>query len=159
MVPSAYVVLEQLPLTLNGKIDRRSLPKPEWSREEEYEAPQTPTEEILSGIWAEVLGVERVGRQDNFFALGGHSLLATQAMSRVRVTFGINVPLRRLFEMPRVAELAAEIDERLSSSGVSSEGQISKIESDEEILLANLDQLPEEEIDRLLSHFDHGIEL
>ena len=76
MVPAAYVELEKLPLTLNGKVDRKALPAPEWGGgEESYEVPQTPTEEILAGIWAQVLGVERVGRNDNFFALGGDSIL------------------------------------------------------------------------------------
>jgi len=76
-------------------------------------------------------------------------------VSRVRVNFGIHFPLRTLFEMPRVAELAGEIDEQLGLSGVSNEGQISRIENDEEILRVNLDELTEREIDRLLSHFDH----
>jgi aryl carrier-like protein len=105
MVPSAYVELERLPLTPNGKVDRRSLPKPEWSGEEEYEAPQTPTEEILAGIWAEVLGVERVSRQDNFFELGGHSLLAINLIERMRLC-GFKVDVRSIFTNPTLAGLA-----------------------------------------------------
>jgi non-ribosomal peptide synthase protein (TIGR01720 family) len=112
MVPSAYVELERLPLTLNGKVDRRSLPKPEWSREEEYEAPQTPTEEILSGIWAEVLGVERVGRQDNFFALGGDSILAIRIISHIRQA-GLDLTVRQMFQHQTIAELALVAGEKI----------------------------------------------
>ena len=86
MVPSAFVVLERLPLTPNGKLDRRALPAPELDAyaSRQYEAPQGEVEEILAGIWQELLRVERVGRQDNFFELGGHSLLIVQMMERLR---------------------------------------------------------------------------
>jgi len=111
MVPSAYVELERMPLTLNGKVDRRSLPKPERGSGAEHETPQTPTEEILAGIWAEVLRLERVGRQANFFELGGHSLLTTQIISRVRGALEVDVPLRFLFEAPELSEFAARVEE------------------------------------------------
>ncbi len=116
MIPSAFVQLEELPLTPNGKIDRRALPAPEQGRLEagqEYVAAQTPVEELLVGIWEEVLGVNRVGIHDNFFELGGHSLLATQLISRVRTAFGIEMPLRQLFESPTVQELAAAVESAL----------------------------------------------
>ncbi|MEW5929568.1 MAG: non-ribosomal peptide synthase/polyketide synthase, partial [Gemmatimonadota bacterium] len=110
MVPGAYVVLEQFPLDPNGKLDRRALPAPRWEGEEAYEAPSTATQELLCGIWAEVLGSERVGTRDSFFELGGHSLLATQVVSRVRRVFGVEVPLRALFEAPTVAGLAERVE-------------------------------------------------
>ncbi|WP_341809873.1 phosphopantetheine-binding protein, partial [Paraburkholderia tropica] len=111
MVPAAFVVLDALPLTPNGKVDRRALPEPddEAFAQAEYEAPQGETEQTIAALWAELLGVERVGRHDNFFALGGHSLLATQLMSRVRARFGVELPLRELFEAPTIAGFAPRI--------------------------------------------------
>ncbi|HLL48506.1 MAG TPA: amino acid adenylation domain-containing protein, partial [Longimicrobiaceae bacterium] len=111
MVPSALVVLEALPLNVNGKVDRRALPPPEReSAAYAHRAPRTAAEEVLAGIWAEVLGLERVGAEEGFFELGGHSLLVTRVVSRVREAFGVEVPLRALFEASTVAALAARID-------------------------------------------------
>jgi amino acid adenylation domain-containing protein len=112
MVPSAFVILESLPLTPNGKVDRRALPKPDLDSTllEKYVAPRTPTEEILAQIWVQVLKVELLGINDNFFALGGHSLLATQLVSRIRQIFQVELPLRELFAAPTVAELARVIE-------------------------------------------------
>jgi amino acid adenylation domain-containing protein len=113
MIPAAFVMLEALPLTANGKVDRRALPAAEASRVEMAEAfvaPRTPVEEMVAGMWSEVLGVERVGVHDNFFELGGHSLLATQLTSRIRETFQVELPLRFLFEGPTVAQLAGNIE-------------------------------------------------
>ncbi len=117
MIPSAFVQLEELPLTPNGKIDRKRLPEPGRVRggaEQEYAGAETPIEELLVGIWEEVLGVNRVGVHDNFFELGGHSLLATQLISRVRAAFEVEMPLRRLFEQPTIAGLARSVEAELS---------------------------------------------
>jgi amino acid adenylation domain-containing protein len=107
MVPSAFVMLEQLPLTSNGKLDRRALPAPELGAyvSRQYEAPQGEVEEILAGIWQGLLRVERVGRQDNFFELGGHSLLIVQVMEQLR-RVGLSAEIRHVFESPSLAELA-----------------------------------------------------
>jgi amino acid adenylation domain-containing protein len=113
MVPGAFVFLEAMPLTPNGKIDRRALRAPDSSRREQednFVAPNTPTEEILAAIWAEVLGLQQVGINDNFFELGGHSLLATQIISRIREAFSIELPLRYLFEAPTIASLSQAIE-------------------------------------------------
>ncbi|HLL48839.1 MAG TPA: amino acid adenylation domain-containing protein, partial [Longimicrobiaceae bacterium] len=117
MVPGAFVVLERLPLNANGKVDRRALPAPEQETSE-YVAPRTAAEEVLAGIWGEVLGVERVGVEEDFFGLGGHSLLATQVVSRARQVFGVEVPLRALFEAPTVAALAGRVEELRGSGAV-----------------------------------------
>jgi amino acid adenylation domain-containing protein len=116
MMPSALVRMKALPLTPNGKVDRRALPEPESDRshlEDEFVAPRDRIEEALAGIWVQVLGVEQVGVYDNFFDLGGHSLLATQVISHIRTTFEIELPLRRLFESPTVAGLAAAVQEMM----------------------------------------------
>jgi amino acid adenylation domain-containing protein len=112
MLPSAFVLLTALPVTPNGKVDRRALPEPDASAlagAREYVAPRDATEERLAEIWAAVLGVERVGVNDNFFDLGGHSLLATQINTRLHDAFGVEVPLRSLFQSPTVARLAEAV--------------------------------------------------
>ena len=113
MVPAVFVLLDALPLMPNGKVDRRALPAPDRSRpdlDKAFVAPRTPTEELLAEIWAQLLDIERVGIHDNFFDLGGHSLLATQLVSRMREAFQVEIPLRRLFEVPTVAGLAESIE-------------------------------------------------
>ena len=101
MAPSAYVQMEELPLNANGKVDRKRLPQPQAVEAGTQDRkPRTVEEEILCGIWEQVLKVERVGVEENFFEMGGHSLLATQVASRMREAFGIEIPLRLLFENP-----------------------------------------------------------
>ena len=112
MLPSIFVVLESMPLTETGKIDRESLPAPEQSRpalEQSYAAPATALENIVAGIFGEVLKIERVGVCDNFFELGGHSLLATRVVSKIRQIFAIELQVRKLFEEPTVSGLASVI--------------------------------------------------
>ncbi len=118
LVPSAYVVLDELPLTANGKVDRAALPAADvpWRpATAAAEAPRDAVEEALAQIWAELLGLDRVGIHDNFFELGGHSLLATQAVSRLRDRFGVDLPVRALFEEPTCAGLALRLAERLGA--------------------------------------------
>src|SRR5206468_453927 len=122
MVPSAFVDLEALPRTPNGKLERRALPPPPPSRpatEETYAPPVTPDEKKLARLWARVLRVERVGLNDNFFEAGGHSLLATQLVSRLRDSFRVELPLRALFDAPTVAGLARAIERARSGSAAS----------------------------------------
>ncbi len=112
MVPTAWVRMDALPLTPNGKVDRKALPAPDAGTESHWIAPRTPVEKLIAGIWSEVLDVERVGAEDDFFALGGHSLLAARAASRVGAAVGIELPLSLLFEASTPAALAAEIAAR-----------------------------------------------
>ncbi|MDS1347099.1 non-ribosomal peptide synthase/polyketide synthase [Planktothrix agardhii] len=135
MVPSAFVILESLPLTSNGKVDRRALPAPDFQSEEQYVAPRNPIEEILASIWVKVLKVEQVGIHDNFFELGGHSLLATQLISRIRKAFKVEMPLRELFVAPTVAALA-QVIKRVSEQEERTELPILPREKDTELPLS-----------------------
>jgi len=131
MVPAAFIRLDAMPVGANGKIDRKALPVPDFGAQgqDRYVAPRNPTEEILAGIWQEVLGVERIGVKANFFDLGGHSLLAVQVLSRVRSAFGIEISLRTLFAATSIERLAEAI---------------------EECLIEQLDELSEDEAQALL---------
>jgi amino acid adenylation domain-containing protein len=116
MVPSLFVVLESLPLTASGKLDRRALPAPEQDAyaNREYEAPQGEVEEILAGIWQKLLRVQRVGRRDHFFDLGGHSLIATRVMAHIRHELDVDLPLSLIFEAPTVETLGRHIVQQLA---------------------------------------------
>ncbi|KAA3617202.1 MAG: amino acid adenylation domain-containing protein [Calditrichaeota bacterium] len=121
MVPTAFLSLDRIPLTTNGKVDKRALPKPEYSREElqqEFIAPSSAGEEKLAAIWQSILHVDKIGIHDNFFDLGGHSLLATQVMSRVRDEFGVELPLRILFEAPTISSFLLQIEQAELGSNI-----------------------------------------
>ncbi|HJX27517.1 MAG TPA: condensation domain-containing protein, partial [Thermoanaerobaculia bacterium] len=145
MVPAVFVRLEALPLSPNGKVDRKSLPAPDRSRratEAEYVAPRTETEAVLVEIWKELLGLERIGVEDRFFDLGGHSLLAAQVLARVQQRFGIELPLREVFRTPTVSALATLIDAQAVAS----------VDEDElAALLEQVDQISDDEARALLA--------
>jgi amino acid adenylation domain-containing protein/non-ribosomal peptide synthase protein (TIGR01720 family) len=140
MVPSAFVMLDRLPLSANGKVDRLSLPQPDQLRPllaQSFIPPRSPYEEILADMWAEILHVERVGAHDNFFELGGHSLLATRLVSRVRDSFHVEMPLlRMLFETPTVAGLAESIEKAVRSSQTLEVAPIRRARRDEALPLS-----------------------
>jgi amino acid adenylation domain-containing protein len=111
MVPAAWVVLERMPLTPSGKVDRRALPEPaDDVADEGAEGPRGPVEQVLAGLWMELLGARRVRRSDSFFELGGHSLVATRLVSRIRKALGVELPLKRLFAAPTLAGLAQQVE-------------------------------------------------
>jgi amino acid adenylation domain-containing protein len=153
MIPTVYVELAEMPLTPNGKVDRKRLPEVEAQsrarREDERE--KNETEQLVEGIWREVLKVEAVGLEESFFELGGHSLLATQVISRVRETFKVEIPLRLLFKTPTIAGLASAIAERRGEPQYMEADVIQKITGTDEKLLTKLDELSDQEVDSLLS--------
>ncbi|HET8840842.1 MAG TPA: amino acid adenylation domain-containing protein, partial [Ktedonobacteraceae bacterium] len=156
MVPAAFVVMEHWPLTPNGKLDRRRLPAPHWSERsgvtDALVLPRTPLEEVLAEVWQQVLGIEQVGVEDDFFALGGHSLLATQVIARLREILQTDVPLRALFEKPTISGLATTLTDLYSRQESDLINLVSKAKRKKtEQILSQLEFLPEEEIDALLS--------
>ena len=137
MVPAVFVPLENLPLTTNGKVDKRSLPEPETAQTAiDVETARTPTEELLCGIWSEVLRRAETGVTENFFELGGHSLLATQVLSRIQSVFQIELPLRTLFEAPTVRELAARVDAVLETGTTSVMPPLKRVNRDDSLPLS-----------------------
>lgn len=143
MIPAAFVSLDALPLTRNGKVDRQALPAPEHAGDEQegaYVAPRTATEELLAGIWSHLLGVERLSADGNFFELGGHSLLATQAVSQMRRAFGVEIPLRSLFEAPTVAGLATRIETALAGETGTQMPPIKRVSREGNLVLSNAQQ-------------------
>jgi fengycin family lipopeptide synthetase D len=144
MVPAHFEVLEALPLTANGKIDRRGLPEPKKlsGPESGYVAPRTPIEKELASVWQELLKEEKVGIYDNFFERGGHSLLLTQLVSRIRKTFDTEVPLRALFNAPTIVGMSKAIVAR----------QINSVDSRRvEEMVSQLKRLSPQEISALLT--------
>ena len=120
MVPSVVLVLEAMPLTRNGKVDRHALPEPLWESRQQagaYVAPRTPLEQLTAAIWSEVLGVEQVGVHDSFFDLGGHSLSATRIVSRMRKMFRVQVPVHTLFQSPTVADICLYLVDKRPALG------------------------------------------
>jgi len=150
MVPAAWVTLDAIPLTPNGKIDRRALPAPDRSRgasDADYVAPRDEHEARLAQIFAAILEIDRVGIHDNFFKLGGHSLLGTVLMSRVRDVFAVDLPVLRLFEAPTVAELARVVGREAAAE--SEEIPLLAVPPEDE-LLAAVDSLPGDQVQALL---------
>ena len=153
MQPAAFVMLDKMPLTPNGKIDRHALPAPDTTRPEmdqAYEQPRTITEEQLAQIWSEVLRIEHLGVYDNFFDLGGNSLLATKMTARVRDRFQVELTLRNLFESPTIAQLSALIVARQATPEAVRPEAVAAPRTSVDQLLSNVDHLPEAEIDSLL---------
>jgi len=157
MIPAAFVLLEELPLTPNGKVDRNAFPAPGHERadlETEYIAPRTPTEEKLAAIWSEVLGVTKIGINDNFFTqLGGHSLTATQLISRVREAFDIELPIRTLFEGPTIARLAEAVSTCQSDPKQLMAPKIGRIVSGPAESDLDIEHLSDDEVDAMLARF------
>jgi aspartate racemase len=148
MIPSSFVIMDALPLTASGKIDRQNLPVADhYAPGSSFVAPRTPVEEAVAAIWAQVLGVERVGAYDDFFELGGHSLAVGQILSRVTEEFELELSLKSLFEAPTVAEMAVVITQ-LQAAKAGSESL--------EPMLAELELLSDEEAERLLSRKQAG---
>ena len=145
MLPSAFVEMNALPLSPNGKVDRKLLPAPDGARpelEQAFVAPRNEVEQTLSNIWSEVLQLDQIGINDNFFDLGGHSLLATQVISRVQVAFNVELPLRAIFENPTVSGLAMTLVQ--AQADVAEEAELLRV-------LEELEQLSEDEADSELS--------
>jgi acyl carrier protein len=142
MIPATFVIMDALPLTPSGKINRQGLPAADYAAEESFVAPRSPVEEGLAAIWAEVLGLERIGVRDDFFELGGHSLAVSQIISRIDERFNLQLPLKSLFDAPTVEEMAVLV----------AEFQAKKAGAENlESMLAELESLSDEEAEKLVS--------
>ena len=152
MVPSAFVMLAEMPLNANGKLDRRALPTPEARPEsEERVPPATPTEEDVAAIWCEVLGLSELSVTEDFFSLGGHSLLATQLISRIAARFSVRLGLAQIFENPTVRDLSRLIDSRQGDAQQPNlSDQAITAKSSETDLLEQAADLDDEGLDALL---------
>jgi FkbM family methyltransferase len=155
MVPSAFVLLESLPLMPNGKVDRRAIPTLDQTRRPEGEdtfiSPRTPIEQHLADFWQQILGIDKVGIDDSFFDLGGNSLLATQIISRIREAFDVELSIGEFFKDPKIVNLALAITQIQSKKKDSNSNKTSEIQEDEiEHLLTSIEQLSEEEAGLLL---------
>jgi hypothetical protein len=164
MVPAAYVRMERMPLTVNGKLDRKALPMPEGNvyAFRAYEAPHGEVESRLVGIWADLLNVGRVGRQDNFFELGGHSLLAMQVTARIRRMFEVELAVRSVFEAPTIASLALEV-QKAEAMGLKARSPIPQglrhaaaADASQEALLIQLEKLSAQDARNLLKDLLDG---
>jgi amino acid adenylation domain-containing protein len=152
MVPSAFVLLDRLPLTANGKLDRRSLPAPEPGSyaSREYDAPQGEIETRLARIWSELLTIERIGREDDFFALGGHSISGMQLIARIGAWLSIEVPMKLLFQSPTLRELAAELAQLRHTRVLAA---IADSANDIDGLLEELARMPDTQVKQLIERF------
>jgi acyl carrier protein len=145
MIPSAFVVMESFQLSPNGKVDRKVLPIPDknhLSLTQNYVAPRTAIEEVLAEIWAEILEVERVGIEDDFFVLGGHSLKAIQLISKIRQTLEIEISVRQLFNHSTISQLTQVMIELVGNEGLLNEIAVT---------VQEISQLSPEEVQALLS--------
>src|SRR5262249_5681835 len=150
MVPELYTPLEKIPLTSNGKVDRRALPLPQSAQKDRPTIlPQTPMEKLIAHNWCEALGKEYVGTDANFFMLGGHSLSATQVMARLGAALNLELSVRLLFEAPTIASLAISIEKAQQQNPIAS-GAIPRRAGSAEELLGRLEQLTGAELDELL---------
>ncbi|HEU4435170.1 MAG TPA: amino acid adenylation domain-containing protein, partial [Pyrinomonadaceae bacterium] len=139
MVPSQIIVLEDLPVLANGKVDRNALLAPDTAsrpRSKPYVAPRTMVEEVIAGIWASLLATDQISRNDDFFELGGHSLRATQLVSRLRKSFGVEVPLRVIFETPKLSDIAAYVDSIVRTGQAQEVAPIIAVARDQELPLS-----------------------
>ncbi len=151
MIPAAFVPMDEMPLNSNGKLDRKALPRPEQTggSEHEFAAPRSPLEEILAGVWSELLDVERVGIHDNFFDLGGQSLLATRFITKVQELLPVEIPLRALFEAPTIAQLSEVISRIQAEQSAEDADELAR-------LLSEIEGLSEEDLETLGSQTAGG---